>query len=106
MSRYSAYIYEVETLTATIDDVASLTANLSSLEEVAGDISIPHFVYQDHGIPSGGTIGQLLVKNSNEDYDATWVSPATSVIPDNTLPITSGAVYTEVGNINALLATI
>ena len=25
---------------------------------------------------------------------------------DNTLPVTSGAVYTEVGNINALLATI
>lgn len=58
------------------------------------------------GLPSGGTAGQIIIKNSSADGDASWVSPATSVIADNTLPITSGAVYTEVGNINALLATI
>lgn len=58
------------------------------------------------GLPSGGTAGQILIKNSSTDGDASWTSPATSVIADNTLPITSGAVYTEVGNINALLATI
>lgn len=34
------------------------------------------------------------------------VQKATSVEADNTRPITSAAVYTEVGNINALLATI
>ena len=58
------------------------------------------------GLPSGGTAGQIIIKNSSADGDASWVSPATSVIADNTIPITSGAVYTEVGNINALLATI
>ena len=34
------------------------------------------------------------------------VNTADKVEEDNTLPITSAAVYTEVGNINALLATI
>lgn len=34
------------------------------------------------------------------------VNRATAVEQDNTLPITSAAVYTEVGNINALLSTI
>lgn len=34
------------------------------------------------------------------------VSKANSVEQDNTRPITSAAVYTELGNINALLATI
>lgn len=34
------------------------------------------------------------------------VNTADKVEKDNTLPVTSAAVYTEVGNINALLATI
>lgn len=34
------------------------------------------------------------------------VNTSTEVEQDNTLPITSAAVYTEVGNINALLGTI
>ena len=87
--------------------------------------------------PPGGTIGQVLKKASDEDYDAEWadesgggggglpscgqvgdiltktsalgagwVTPASSAEQDNTRPITSAAVYTEIGNINALLATI
>lgn len=57
-------------------------------------------------IPPGGSIGDLLIKSTNVDYAMEWVSPATSVEQDNTRPITAAAVYTEVGNINALLATI
>lgn len=34
------------------------------------------------------------------------VNTAEKVEQDNTLPVTSAAVYTEVGNINALLETI
>lgn len=34
------------------------------------------------------------------------VNTASAVEQDNTLPVTSDAVYTEIGNINALLATI
>ncbi len=58
------------------------------------------------GLPPGGNTGDMLLKASNSDYDAEWVAPANAVEADNTRPITSAAVYTEVGNINALLATI
>jgi hypothetical protein len=57
-------------------------------------------------VPIGGQTGDIMVKLSNENYDAGWIAPATAVEADNTRPITSAAVYTEVGNINALLATI
>lgn len=29
---------------------------------------------QGIGIPAGGAVGQILVKNSNTDYDMTWAS--------------------------------
>jgi hypothetical protein len=58
------------------------------------------------GLPRGGSTGDILVKTSDADFDADWFAPANAVEADNTLPITSAAVYTEIGNINALLATI
>ena len=57
-------------------------------------------------LPSGGSPGSLLAKRSGEDGDAGWIMPADAAEQDNTRPITSAAVYTEIGNINALLATI
>lgn len=57
-------------------------------------------------VPSGGHKGDLLAKKTDANYDVEWITPATSVEEDNTRPITSAAVYTEIGNINALLATI
>ena len=58
------------------------------------------------GFPKGGNAGDIIIKKSSVNYDAEWVAPANSVEEDNTRPITSAAVYTEIGNINALLATI
>lgn len=57
-------------------------------------------------LPTGGNTGSLLAKRSSADGDAEWVLPADSPEEDNTRPITAAAVYTTVGNINALLATI
>lgn len=42
----------------------------------------------------------------NEETNTLYVNTSNSVEEDNTLPITSAAVYTEVGNINVLLSTI
>ena len=56
--------------------------------------------------PPGGNAGDLLAKRTGTDFDVEWITPATSAEQDNTRPITAGAVYTEIGNINALLATI
>lgn len=58
----------------------------------------------DKGDPGAGgyAIGDgLKVENGKLSVDT-----ATAAEQDNTKPITSGAVYTAVGNINALLATI
>ena len=55
-------------------------------------------------LPSGGQDGDILMRVGTGG--AHWVTPAQDVEQDNTRPITSAAVYTEVGNINALLATI
>lgn len=57
-------------------------------------------------LPAGGEYGDIIIKRSSADYDAEWVAPANSAEQDNTRPITAAAVYTEIGNINALLATI
>ena len=61
---------------------------------------------QGSGLPGGGVSGDLLSKRSGADGDAEWITPANSAEQDNTRPITAAAVYTEIGNINALLATI
>ena len=63
-------------------------------------------VLEGGSLPLGGSPGDILMKRTSTDFDAEWIAPATSVEQDNTRPITSAAVYTEVGNINALLATI
>lgn len=57
-------------------------------------------------MPLGGNPGDIIIKRSAKNFDAEWVPPANSVEEDNTRPITAAAVYTEIGNINALLATI
>ncbi len=52
----------------------------------------------------GYTIGEGLKLDA--DTNTLSVDTADKVEQDNTKPVTSAAVYTEVGNINALLATI
>lgn len=54
--------------------------------------------------PSDGQVGDLLTKISTEAVG--WITPASSVEQDNTRPITAAAVYTEIGNIHALLEII
>ena len=53
--------------------------------------------------PSGGLLGDLL---GMTEEGVGWITPANAVEQDNTRPITAAAVYTEVGNIQALLAII
>lgn len=54
--------------------------------------------------PGDGQIGDILAKTGENSVG--WITPANAVEEDNTRPITAAAVYTEVGNINALLAAI
>lgn len=71
-------------------------------------IATTAFVHQEISgfspLPTGGNQGDVLINSGGDS--AAWVAPASSAEKDNTRPITSAAVYTEIGNINALLATI
>lgn len=62
----------------------------------------------DIPIATTTTVGGIKVGRNLLVYgDGTLtVDTASSAQSDNTRPITSAAVYTEIGNINALLATI
>ena len=57
-------------------------------------------------LPSGGSAGNILVKTGSGDNDLAWQAPADKAEEDNTKPITSAAVYNEIGNINILLDKI
>lgn len=100
----------------TIEVDAELTPNIIEADAELNDrtieanaemsTTIEHVYVEGGALPQGGEAGDILMKRSSGDYDAEWVTPATSAEQDNTRPITAGAVYTEIGNINALLSTI
>ena len=71
------------------------------------DAEAPQVRYRGGGgIPGGGLAGDILAKRTNGDGDVEWITPAGAAQADNTRPITSAAVYREIGNINVLLSTI
>lgn len=72
-----------------------------SQPEIKMKIAPAKVVYQGGG---GYTIGDGLKLDAATNTLS--VDTAAAVEKDNTKPVTSAAVYTEVGNINALLATI
>ena len=68
------------------------------------DVSFYVSVRADSGTGCGYNIGSGLKLDAATNTLS--VDTAEAVEKDNTKPVTSAAVYTEVGNINALLATI
>lgn len=57
-------------------------------------------------VKTGGGAGMEVGYGLKVENGVLMVDAAEAVEEDNTLPVTSAAVYVEVGNINALLATI
>lgn len=68
------------------------------------DVSFNVSVRTGGGGGGGYQIGDGLKLDA--ETNTLSVDTADAVEKDNTKPVTSAAVYTEVGNINALLATI
>lgn len=68
--------------------------------EIEMEVEPAKVVYNGGGMPY--KIGYGL----KVDSGTLMVDAADTVEQDNTKPVTSAAVFTEVGNINALLATI
>lgn len=98
----------IRAVSPTIDAERTTDGAVLTIHDIDGDEQITIYDGEkgDGGTPAGGNAGDLLVKRSGADYDVEWITPATTAERDNTRPITSAAVYTEIGNINALLATI
>lgn len=78
----------------------------SGVDANIGDPVLREVVTVSGSLPLGGNPGDVLLKRTVADFDAEWIPPADHAEEDNTRPITAAAVYTEIGNINALLATI
>lgn len=98
---------------AVVDDEGN-TWYLRTGEGGRGDIVVRdeegnfwHFTASHSGgeetLPSGGEAGDVLMRTEN---GCAWIAPANRAEEDNTRPITAAGVYTLVGNIDALLATI
>lgn len=92
-----------------------LSGNITAKANLSGDMTASGALGQT--VVVGGTILRPATTTSlggiivGEDLQITQsgvlsVTKANQVEQDNTHPITSAAVYTEVGNINALLQTI
>lgn len=75
-------------------------------DAIVGGVTIVHT--PDIPPATTSTIGGIIVGNDLliTDDGRLYVDKADSAEEDNTRPITAAAVYTEIGNINALLATI
>ena len=91
----------------TLEDIQRQIGDLSELKTTARDNLVDAI---NEAAESGGgsgapyNIGHGLKVDT--ETNTLSVDTVSSVEQDNTLPITSAAVYAEVGNINALLGTI
>ena len=92
-----------------------LSGNITAKASLSGDITASGALGQT--VVVGGTVLRPATTTSlggiivGEDLEITQqgvlsVTKANAVEQDNTHPITAAAVYTEVGNISALLQTI
>lgn len=83
----------------------------SPSQEAAGEPPEAHRAWWERVLEEIAAIGENGVvfetdETLNLEHGVLSVNTADRVEQDNSLPVTSGAVYTEVGNINALLETI
>ena len=78
--------------------------NKGTLDKLSDSNGI--LTYDGKALGGGGAGGYAIGDGLKVENGKLSVDTATVAEQDNTKPITSGAVYTAVGNINALLATI
>lgn len=98
----------MERITGSLSPLAQMSGTLSTQSSMSGGLSIPEAYERELQPATTTTLGGVIVGENLAITQAGVLSVITAdeVEHDNTRPITSAAVYTEVGNINALLATI
>lgn len=101
---------QIGTITGTLTPVGSLSGALSAPSTLQGALTVPETQYEPYELPPAttSTLGGVIVGDHLEvtEEGVLSVTVVNDVEHDNTNPISAAAVYTEVGNINALLATI
>lgn len=102
-------VVQEASLAGSIYQQVNLSGNIEPLAKLSGNISVPKVYYEETSAPATkDTLGLIKVGNNltiTED-GLLSVDVAIKVEEDNTRPITSAAVNTLVGNIDALLSTI
>ena len=95
-------------MSTTLQTYGRITGSLSGLGNVSGRLSTPMSVETSLRPATRTTLGGIIVGDDLliTEEGRLSVDKADAVDGDNTRPITAAAVYTEIGNINALLATI
>lgn len=87
-------------LSGTVSRARDIRCELGQVQPLSADLKVQHYA-------AGGrvyVIGHGL--KLDEQTNTLSVDTAESVEQDNTLPVTSAAVFTTVGNIEVLLETI
>lgn len=95
-------------ISGALSTPVTLSGSLSPPSEMSGELSRPEYISAPIPPATTSSLGGIIV---GEDLEITQsgvlsVIKATQVEQDNMHPITAAAVFTEVGNINALLQTI
>lgn len=94
-------------ISGRINGMSQMSGSVSGRATMSGGMSVPRGL-GELPIATDTTLGGIIV---GDDLTITAegrlsVDKATAVESDNTKPITSAAVYTEIGNIDVLLQTI
>lgn len=88
----------------------NIVGTLNSSNPLGGTLTIPKEIENPYVLPPAttGTLGGVIVGQNLlvTEEGILSVDTASDAEEDNTRPITAAAVYTEIGNINVLLATI
>lgn len=100
----------IGSVTGSLSATGGLSGALSGSADVSGGLSVPQAYERPYVLPPAttSTLGGVIVGDHLEvtEEGVLSVTVVNSAEHDNTNPISAAAVYTEVGNINALLATI
>ncbi len=81
---------------------------VSTTDGLAYSVTVSEFLTALHGLPGGGTTGQLLSKTSNADYAVNWVNAGTVFSVGLSMPAifsVGNSPITTSGTINVTLAT-